>query len=98
MNWPSIAIIALIVIGLIIFYALTGIGSNINCYDKHKMRNPKHLKKATDPKRIPPRNCRTRPCRQLARGKIAADLPLPFRTGSFFMLAPRSAVSPARAA
>ncbi len=45
MNWPSIAIIALIVIGLIVFYALTGIGSNINCYDKHKMRNPKHLKK-----------------------------------------------------
>lgn len=27
MNWPSIAIIALIVIGLIVFYALTGIGS-----------------------------------------------------------------------
>ncbi len=48
MDWLSIVIIAVIVVGLILLYGLTGTGSAINCLDKHKARNNKHFKKGDE--------------------------------------------------
>ncbi len=44
MDWLSIVIIAVIVIGLILLYGLTGTGMALNCHDKNKMMNKKHFK------------------------------------------------------
>ncbi len=48
MDWLSIVIIAVIVVGMILLYGLTGTGLEINCLDKHKANNNKHLKKGDE--------------------------------------------------
>lgn len=48
MDWLTIVIIVLAIVGLIVLYWLTGTGMPINCLDKQKARNKKHFKDGTE--------------------------------------------------
>ena len=48
MDWLTIVIIVLAIVGLIVLYWLTGTGTGMNCLDIHKAGNRKHFKDRTE--------------------------------------------------
>ena len=44
MDWWSIVLIVVAVIGLTVFYGLTGAGTSVNCLMRHKSEKSRHLK------------------------------------------------------